>query len=656
MGLPTRTNYVIASRFVAPIMLQLGVPALAAHMFAFYFYYFLAYYYKVLWYSFLKYRRSLMSQIKKRSEIESKYKWKLENIYLDNQAWQADYAKVEGLIKEISTKDGSLANSAADLLGVLSLTDELGIIAEKLYVYARMRRDEDNALNEYQVLYDKAESLIIKVNSATSFIVPEITNIPEEKISDFINENSDLAVYNHFLRELFRQKKHVLSAKEERILANVADISQAPTNIFMMLNNADIKFPFIKDEKLNELELTKGRYGSFMESDDRRVRQDAYKAMYDTYNKLKNTIATTLSSSVKKDVFFAHTRNYNSAIEAALDQDNVTLDVYDNLIATVQDNLDYMYRYMEVRKSLLKLDKLNMYDLYVPLIKDVKMDISYNEAQNLVIKGLKPLGDEYLSILKDGLNAGWIDVYENEGKTSGAYSWGSYGTNPYILLNYDNKLNDVFTLAHELGHSMHTYYSNQNQPYIYSQYSIFVAEVASTVNESLLIDYLINNATDGREKMYLINHYLEQFRGTVYRQTMFAEFEKIIHDLVEEGEALTPDTLSEIYLNLNKLYYGSEVILDDKIAIEWARIPHFYSAFYVYKYATGFSAATSLKQQIINEGEPAVTRYKDFLSAGSSDYPLKVLQKAGVDLTKPEPVAEALAYFGSLVSELEKLA
>lgn len=596
-----------------------------------------------------------MSQIKKRSEIDEKYKWNLEAIYPDNQAWEAEYKEVETLAADIEGKKGSLGNSAADLLAVLKSSDELEIKAEKIYVYAKMRRDEDNANNNYQILYDRAENLIIRVNSASSFIVPEISNIPEDKLGDFLAENQDLSVYQHFFAEILRQKKHILSVAEEKILANVADLSYAPTNIFSMINNADIRFPIIKDEKGNDVELTKGRYGRFMESEDRRVRRDAYKALYSSYGKLKNTIGTTLSSSVKKDIFYARTRKYNSAIEAALDQDNVAVEVYDRLIDTVHKNLDYMYRYIDLRKKLLNLDKLQMYDIYVPLIKNIDVEITYEEAKDLVVKGLEPLGADYLKILQEGLNSGWIDVYENEGKTSGAYSWGSYATSPYILLNYDNKLNDVFTLAHELGHSLHTYYSNSSQPYVYSQYSIFVAEVASTVNESLLIDYMINKAKNDQEKMYLINHYLEQFRGTVYRQTMFAEFEKIIHEKVENGEALTPEILSEVYQGLNELYYGAGIELDEKIASEWMRIPHFYSAFYVYKYATGFSAATALKEQIIKEGEPAVNRYIDFLKSGSSDYPLNVLKKAGVDLTKSEPVQDALDYFGRLVGKLEEL-
>ncbi|HZK42697.1 MAG TPA: oligoendopeptidase F, partial [Syntrophomonadaceae bacterium] len=556
---------------------------------------------------------------------------------------------------EIEGQKGVLKNSAQDLLNILKLSDKIELMADKLYVYAKMRRDEDNRKNKYQVLYDRAETLAIEVGSALSYIVPEIISIPEAELEGFVKENEELKLYKHLIDELLRQKKHILSPAEEKILAMVADISFAPSNIFSMLNNADIKFPIIKDENGEEVELTKGRYGRFMESDNREVRRAAYKAMYSSYDKLINTIGTTLGSSVKKDIFYARTRKYDSALESALDQDNVTVEVYDRLIETVHNNLDKMYKYMDIRKKLLKLDDLHMYDLYVPLIKDVEMKIPYEKAKDLLIDGLQPLGKEYLAKLEEGLNSGWIDVYENEGKTSGAYSWGSYSSHPYILLNYDNKLNDAFTLAHEMGHSMHTYYSNTSQPYVYSQYSIFVAEVASTVNESLLIDHMINNAKDEREKAYLINHYLEQFRGTVYRQTMFAEFEKIIHAEVEKGEALTPESLSSIYTDLNKLYFGENVVLDDEIAIEWARIPHFYSAFYVYKYATGFSAATSLKEQILKEGEPAVNRYIDFLKAGSSDYPLNVLKKAGVDLTKPEPVQEALDYFGRLVDELEKL-
>ncbi|MDD3270070.1 MAG: oligoendopeptidase F, partial [Syntrophomonadaceae bacterium] len=541
------------------------------------------------------------------------------------------------------------------LLDVLRLSDELGRKMEKLYVYARMRRDEDNANSHYQALFDRIEGLSIQVGSTTSYIVPEIISIPEDKINTFVDENKDLQLYRHFFDELMRQKEHILSQQEERLLAMTADLSLASKNIFGMLNNADIKFPIIKDEEGNDVELTKGRYGRFMESSDRRVRIDTFKALYSSYGKLKNTLATTLSSSVKNDIFYARVRKYPSALEASLDQDNVSREVYEQLIATVHNNLEYMYRYMKLRKRMLKLDELHMYDIYTPLVSEYRMEIPYERGKELVIQGLQPLGADYLGKLTDGMNSGWIDVYENEGKTSGAYSWGSYETHPYVLLNYDNKLDDAFTLAHEMGHSMHSYYSNKNQPSVYSQYTIFLAEVASTVNESLLIDHMLKNCTDRQEKIFLINHYLEQFRGTVYRQTMFAEFEKIIHEEVEKGQALTPEALSKIYRELNRLYYGPEVVLDEEIDMEWSRIPHFYSAFYVYKYATGFSAATAIKQQILEAGQPAVDRYLEFLKAGSSDYPLNILKKAGVDLTTPEPVEKALQYFGKLVEEMEAL-
>ncbi|MGB4703072.1 MAG: oligoendopeptidase F, partial [Syntrophomonadaceae bacterium] len=480
--------------------------------------------------------------------------------------------------------------------------------------------------------------------------------LSREQIKEYEKAEPELAVYAHYFDELFRQKEHILGEKEERLLAMSADLSSASNNIFTMLNNADIKFPTIRDENGQEVELTKGRYGRFMESRDRRVRKEAYEGLYSSYKGLINTLAATLSSSIKRDIFYARARNYPSALHAALDQDNVPVEVYNQLIASVNNHLDSMYRYMKIRKKLLQVDPMYMYDIYVPLVADFDMKVTYEEAKEITLQGLKPLGEEYLSVLRQGYQGRWIDVYENQGKTSGAYSWGTYDTHPYVLMNYDDKLDDLFTLAHEMGHSLHSYYSNLAQPYIYSQYSIFVAEVASTVNESLLIDYLLKNTDNPQEKMYLLNHYLEQFRGTVYRQTMFAEFEKITHERVEAGDALTPENLGELYLELNKKYYGPEVEMDDNICAEWARIPHFYSAFYVYKYATGFSAATAIKQSILEEGQPAVDRYLDFLKSGSSDYPINLLKKAGVDLTTPEPVEKALTYFSKLLDEFEKLA
>ncbi len=592
---------------------------------------------------------------KTREEIEARYKWKLEDIYSQEEDWERDFEQVKLQTQEIEKQRETLGDSAQELLKTLGLLETLDRRMEALFVYAKMRKDEDNTNPHYQTLFDRAQGIMVQVQSATSFVMPAIIAIPEERLEEFIAQDSDLEIYRKFFDELLRQKEHILSPAEEKILAMSSDLSIAPRNIFTMFNNADIKFPLIKDEDGEEIELTKGRYAGLMESSDRRVRQEAFTGLYDSYTKMRNTLASTLSSSVKSDIFYAKARKYDSALQASLDGDNISLEVYDNLINSVHQNLDLMYRYIKLRREMLGLDELHMYDLYTPLVPEFKIRIDYEEAKNLVIEALQPLGDQYLSALKAGLDSGWIDVYENQGKTSGAYSWGSYDSHPYVLLNYDNKLNDVFTLAHEMGHAIHSYYSNKAQPYIYSQYTIFVAEVASTVNESLLIDYLLKKSTDTREKMYLINHYLEQFRGTVYRQTMFAEFEKIVHERVEAGQALTPDSLCQIYRDLNALYYGPELILDKEIEMEWARIPHFYSAFYVYKYATGFSAATAIKQMIIEEGQGAVDRYLEFLGSGSRDYPLKLLHKTGVDLTTPKPVDKALQYFNHLLAELEAM-
>ncbi|MDD2510325.1 MAG: oligoendopeptidase F [Syntrophomonas sp.] len=590
---------------------------------------------------------------KKREEISPEYQWKLEDIYADENRWEEEYKELEEQIPALEKYKGVLGSSSAQLVQVLNFSHDLERKAEKLYVYARMRRDEDNGNSHYQALFDRVQRLSIELGSASSYIVPEIISLAPEKISVFLDENQDLQLYSRWLDELMRQKEHILSPAEERILAMSADLSLAAKNIFGMLNNADIKFPVIQDEEGKAVELTKGRYGSFMESNERRVRKEAFTALYGSYGKVKNTLAMSLASNVKNDIFYARVRKYPSVLEASLDQDNISREVYERLVETVHNNMEPMYRYLRLRKKALGLDELHMYDIYAPLVKEFKSKVSYENSREMVLKALQPLGDEYRAILHGGLNSGWIDVYENEGKTSGAYSWGCYDSHPYVLMNYDDKLDDVFTLAHEMGHALHSYYSNENQPYVYSQYSIFVAEVASTVNELLLIDYLLTQSREPREKAYLINHYLEQFRGTVYRQTMFAEFEKKIHEQVEQGQTLTAEGLGQSYRDLNRLYYGPDTVLDEEIDMEWARIPHFYSAFYVYKYATGFSAAVALKEQILQEGQPAVDRYLEFLKSGSSDYPLNLLKKAGVDLTTPEPVEKALDIFARLVAEME---
>jgi len=591
----------------------------------------------------------------KRSEIPDQYKWKLEDIYADDAEWEKDAAKVKELIEQVKQKQGTLSQSGKHLLEVLQLQDELSMLVERLYVYARMRRDEDNTNSTYQALSDRATSLSIQVNSALAYIQPEILAIPDEQLRQLLQSEPGLDHYRFLLEEITRYKPHTLSAREEEILAQASEVANAPATIFGMLNNADITFPMITDEQGEEVELTKGRYIQFMESKDRRVRKEAFEALYATYGKHKNTIAATLAAVVKRDVFFARVRQYPSALEAALFGDKIDRSVYENLIATIREHLPLLHRYIGLRKKLLKLDELHMYDLYVPIVQEVEMRIPYEQAVATIREALRPLGDEYGQVLEEGFTAGWIDVYENQGKTSGAYSWGAYTTHPYVLMNYQEDLNNMFTLAHEMGHALHSYFSDRHQPYTYAQYRIFVAEVASTVNESLLMHHLLETTSDRQVRMYLLNYYLERFRTTLYRQTMFAEFEKLIHERVEAGEALTAESLSTAYHQLNVDYHGPEMVVDSEIDLEWARIPHFYSNFYVYKYATGFSAATSLYKQIIEEGEPAVTRYLDFLKSGGSDYPINLLKRAGVDMTSPEPIRAALTVFAELLSELESL-
>ncbi len=590
-----------------------------------------------------------------RSEIDAKYKWKLEDMYDSQNKWEEDFAEVRALCQEILKFKGRLGESAEILFECLSLNDDLLSLNDNVYVYARMKRDEDNSNPFSQALTDRASSLSTEVFAATSFIIPEIISIPEEILNNYIDNNVQLKIYRYFFEETLRQKKHILSDKEEEILALSYEIASAPKDIFTMFNNADIKFPFIKDEDGKDIELTKGRYIKFLESKDRSLRSDAFHAFYETYGKQKNTLASALVSNVKSNRFYAVVRKYDSCLEASLNEDNIPIDVYDNLIETVNNNLGLLHRYLKLRKRVLKLDKLHMYDLYVPIVEQPKRTISYEEALSLVQSGLEPMGEEYIGYLRQAFKSGWIDVYENQGKTSGAYSWGAYKSHPYVLLNYQGTTNDVFTIAHEMGHAMHTFYTNKTQPYVYSQYKIFVAEVASTVNELLLMKYMLKNTRDTNEKAYLLNHYLEEFRGTLFRQVMFAEFEKIIHAKMEQGEALTPNLICSLYRELNIKYFGNEVVVDENIDIEWARIPHFYTSFYVYKYATGFSAAASISRRILNEGATAVERYKEFLKSGSSDYPLELLKKAGVDLSSPKSIEDALNDFGEVLKELEGL-
>lgn len=595
-----------------------------------------------------------MRKVLERHEVPAEVKWKLEDIYASDELFERDLAAARAGLAGVQELRGSITSSQ-NLLKVLKRRDELGMLVDRLTAYTFMRRDEDNGNSKYQAYADQALSVDVMARSAFAFLEPEILSLESTTVWEWVEAEPELAVYKHYLHNVLRMQAHTLPAEQEQLLAEAGEIAAAPGNIFGMFNDADLKFPEITDEQGEKVELTHGRYIQFLESRDRRVREEAFTALYTTYEKWKNTLGAMYTSELKKARFFAKARRYDSALEAALDQDNVPTEVYRNLIQTIHDHLGLLHKYVDLRKRLLGVDELHMYDIYVPLVGEEQQPIAREQAVAMVQEGLKALGATYLKDLEQAFTDGWIDWLENRGKTSGAYSWGTYGVHPYVLMNYQENLDNMFTLAHELGHAMHTYYTDTTQPYVNSPITIFVAEVASTVNETLVMRHLLEQTDDAKRRMYLLNHFLEQFRGTVFRQTMFAEFELIVHDKANKGEALTSEQLSEIYYGLNKKYYGDGIVVDPLIALEWARIPHFYRPFYVYKYATGFSAAVALAEQILSEGEPAQRRYLNFLSRGSSDYPLELLKRAGVDMTTPEPIAAAMQVFGELLAELEQL-
>lgn len=588
-----------------------------------------------------------------RSTIEEKYKWKIDKMYSSKEEIEKDISKVKNLIQEVKEYKGKLSESKENLYKVLNISENASRIVQNLYVYTHMKQHEDTRINDNQGRATKTEMLSTDLGVATSYIVPEILAIEENKLSEYLKDEK-LSFYAKYIKDILRDKPHTLSEREEEILAATSELSTIPENVYDMLAYADMEFPEIEDEEGNKVKLSHSNYSLFIKSKNSRVRKDAFEGEFSTYEKYKNTFASTLYGGIKSEIFYAKTRKYNSAIEAYLFSDDVSLDVYNNLISAIDKSIPNLNKYVELKKKFLGLNEIHMYDLYVPLTDKFDMDIPYDKAQDIILEALKPLGEEYLKIIKSAFDEGWIDVYDNEGKKGGAYSWGSYDSHPYILMSYKNDLNSLFTLIHELGHSVHSHYSRTSQPFLYSDYKIFVAEVASTLNELLLINYLLENSKSKDETIYLLNYYLEQFRTTVHRQTMFAEFEKIVHQRVESGEPLTADEFTNIYYKLNEKYYGKSAIVDKQIGIEWARIPHFYSNFYVYKYATGFSAASALSQQILSEGSTAVDRYINFLKSGGSEYPLEQLKSAGVDMTKKESIEEALNVFAELVNKLEK--
>ncbi len=591
----------------------------------------------------------------KRIEQKVEDTWCLEDMFESDDFWEEEFGRLQRMIFQYEDFEGTLGESADRLLEYLKFNDETNLLMERLYVYANMRYHQDMANSMYQEFAARAQKLMVEMSGASAFAEPEILEITTEKINVFFNENPELETYKRYISEILRGKNHTLDKKTETILAKSRQMANTAENIFSMYNGADIKFPSITTEEGEEIEITHGNFVPLLESTDREVRKAAFEGVYETYGKMRNTLAATFAANLDQANFYAQVRNFSSAREMYLYGSNIPESVYDNLIETVHKNMDKMHKYVSLRKKILDVSELHMYDLYTPIAKAPDTKYSFEAAKDIVLEGLAPMGEEYIKVLEEGFDNRWIDVYENEGKRSGAYSWGAYGTHPYVLMNYHGTLDHVFTLAHEMGHAIHSYYSDANQPYVNAGYKIFVAEVASTCNESLLIQHLLKITEDEEEKTYLINHFLEQFKGTLYRQTMFAEFEKIAHSMVQNGEGVTADRLCGIYYNLNKEYFGDDIVIDKEIELEWARIPHFYNPFYVYQYATGLSAAIALSKRILEEGKPAVEDYMKFLTGGSSQDPIELLKIAGVDMTSSEPIETALELFGNLLEELQKI-
>lgn len=596
-----------------------------------------------------------MAQMK-RKDVPEYYTWNLTDIYPDEASWEADFNLAKKLSSELSNFETTFTSSAKTMLSALTLDETLGILLEKLYAYAHLHQDEDTANPHYQKLIERARTLYVEASTRSSYMPSQILTLDEETLHRYYGEETGLVYFKHSIDLIIREKAHILSPELEEFLSKTGEISNSADNIFSMINNADMKFDFVTDDQGNEIELTQGNYSEFLDSPNREVRKSAFFTFNKAYQRQINTLGATLYESMKKDVFYANVRKYPSALESSLHHDNVPVSVYDNLIETVKSNMEPMDRYLRLRKSILGLEELHFYDLYTPLIPQSDVKISYEEAYETMKSAVSILGKDYIEVLERAHAERWIDVLENEGKRSGAYCSGPYGTHPYILLNHKENLDSMFTLAHEMGHAMHSYLSDANQTRNKAQYTIFVAEVASTVNEALLMQYLLKNTKDRNTRMYLINHFLEQFRGTVYRQTMFAEFEKICHTHIENGEPLHAASFTDIYRQLNEAYHGDSLVLDHEANIGWSRIPHFYSAFYVYKYATGFASAMAIVKSIMDEGKPAVERYLTFLKSGGSKFPLELLQDAGVDLTTPKPIEDALKLFDDLVTELEEMA
>lgn len=596
----------------------------------------------------------MSERIPQRCDIPEKDKWAIEDIYPTDAAWEQDLAKARGYAEKIASYKGLLSTDSAKLLEYLRLDDDMTVVLEALVNYAQRRNDEDTRDAKYQDMVSRMEMLFVDISGASAFVTPELLSIDDETMERFFREQPEMELYRLCIDRVRRRRAHILSEAEERIMALTGEMTGSPDNIFSMFNDADLKFPDATDKDGNKHQVTHGSYIPLMHSNDRELRKSAFESLYGVYENFRNTSAAVLSSQVKCLTFRARARNYENTLQAALDGNEVPVEVYKQLIEAVHENMHYMYKYVKLRKKLLGVDELHAYDLYAPIVSDIEVKIPFEQAKQEVYDSLAPMGEDYRAIFSQGIKDRWIDVYENEGKRSGAYSAGAR-VHPYVLLNHKDTLDSEFTLAHEMGHAIHSYLSNKNQPVVYADYVIFVAEVASTCNESLLMQHLLKITTDKKRRAYLINYFLEQFRTTLYRQTMFAEFELMINEKAENGESLTADVMCELYRKLNLLYYGEDIVIDHELDMEWPRIPHFYYNYYVYQYATGFSAAIALSQRILKEGAPAVRDYIGFLSGGCSRDPISLLRGAGVDMTSTKPVTDALKLFGELIDEMEEL-
>lgn len=594
------------------------------------------------------------NKIPARADVPAKDKWAIQDLFATDDDWRAALAKAKEFIPRITAFRGRLAESGAALLSFFRLDDEISLAFDALVHYAQRRSDEDTRVAAYQEMVSQVTRFAVEIQSAAAFETPELLAISDEDMNRLYAEAPELELYRLNIDRIRRRREHVLSDKEEAILAAAGEMAASPDDIYSMLNDADLKFPDAVDKDGSKHPVTHGTFIPLMQSYDRVLRKSAFDSLYSVYGQFRNTSAATLSAQLKQLLFFANVRKYPSTLDAALDGNEVPTEIYRNLIDAVHRSFAPMYRYVALRKKLLGVDELHMYDLYVPVVDGVEMKFTFEEAKEIALKALAPLGEDYLNLLREGFANGWIDVYENEGKRSGAYSAGAR-VHPYVLLNFKGTLDDVFTLVHEMGHSIHSYLSNKTQPTAYQDYVIFVAEVASTCNEALLMEYLLSVTTDKKERAYLINHFLEQFRGTLYRQTMFAEFELAANEMTQRGEGTTAEALCAMYKKLNEQYFGPEMNVDEEISLEWARIPHFYYDYYVYQYATGYAAAIALSRRILREGEAAVKDYLGFLSGGCSADPITLLRGAGVDMASPKPIEDATKLFDEMISEMEKI-